>query len=68
MKAYVICCNDSIEFVVLDDEGKAKEKKEEMAKVDFERCKRQYILKEWEDYNEYRSIYYWHLHNVEYIS
>jgi len=61
MKAYIICCNDSVELVVLNDEGKAEGIKEEMAKADFKRSTT------WKDYEEYRNICYWHLHDVEYI-
>jgi hypothetical protein len=32
MKCYVICCNDSIEYVKIEDEYKARELMEEMEK------------------------------------
>lgn len=59
MKAYVICCNDSVEYVVLDDEEKANKKKEELAEKHFNSCKWSY-----KDYEEYRKLAYWHLHDV----
>jgi hypothetical protein len=60
MKVHVICCNDSVEFAVIDDEEKAKEKMKELKAAYFERVK-------WHFRNEkdYAARTYWHIHTVE---
>ena len=63
MTAYVICCNDAVEFVVLDDKDKAKKTLEALAKDEFDNNRYGVICK---DYKDYRSQYYWHIHTVEY--
>ena len=62
MKAYVICSNDKIETVILNDEKKANKKMEELAKEDY--IKKAYHFATYEDY---QSIIYWHLHAVDCI-
>lgn len=59
MKVHVICSNDSIESVFLGDEKDAKEVLEEHAKADYVKSCGSI------SYEEYRSIYYWHLHTVD---
>lgn len=60
MDAHVICCNDSVEFVVLNDEAKAKTKLEEL-RTDY------YARHKWHFKNEaeYRIRCYWHIHTVK---
>ena len=60
MKAHVICMNDSVEFVVIDDEAKAEEVKEELAKSYYERQPWR-----WSSYEEYQHLCFWHLHTVD---
>jgi len=57
--AHVICCNDSVEFVVIDNEVAAKDKIQELAEEN-------YVRNRWnfKSYEEYRKIYYWHIHSV----
>ena len=61
MDAYVICCNDSIEHVVLDRETIANIKLVKLKKDFFERNKFNY-----KDFAEYEHLCYWHLHHVAY--
>jgi hypothetical protein len=63
--AHVICANDSVEAVVLDDEVKANEEKERFAKVAFEEHQRHGGRARTE--KAYRALVYWHLHSVEVI-
>jgi len=63
MKAYVICCNDSIEYVVLDSSIVANTKKEELKKEHFTKNKHAF-----DDYESYEHRCYWHLHEVPYGS
>ena len=54
----VICCNDSIECAVA--EGADKDAVlDRMAKKHYDRSKHNY-----ESYEEYRKICYWHFHEV----
>lgn len=72
MKAHVICCNDSVEFVVLYDEEKAKAKLEQLARNDFNRQPYGWTIgtshigtdAEWK---AYRHRCYWHIHTVEVV-
>lgn len=64
--AHVICANDSVEAVVLDDEVKANEEKERLAKEAYARFKREQGRTTSE--KEYRQIVYWHLHSVEVLA
>lgn len=61
-KAHVICCNNSVKYVVLDDTVKAEEKLEQLSRKDYE----EHATPLFEDYNEYRSSYYWHIQTVDY--
>ncbi len=56
-KAFVICCNDSIEFVVLNDEEKAKKKIKELENE---------FLKNLNHYDMFDDNYYWHYHECKY--
>lgn len=60
-EAYVICCNDSVEAVVLNDKSRAEEKMELLAQAHYNRNPGN-----WESYESYRQLCYWHLHDVEY--
>lgn len=62
MKAYVICCNDSVEYVVLNDEDAANIKKEELKNEYFEKNKHHLF----DGYESYERICYWHLQDVSY--
>ncbi len=58
--AHVICCNDSVEYVVVDDEAAAEIKKDELSKRDYDtRYKWTYPT-----YEEYKHTLYWHIHSV----
>lgn len=61
MKAYVICCNDSVEFVVLNSEEKANIKKDALKEEHFERNKHTFKNRE-----QYENRCFWHLHDVSY--
>ena len=61
-KAYVICCNDSIEHVVIGDCHKA----EEMCKTlerEYFKNQRVYPLCTWKDYVH---IFHWYIQPVSY--
>ncbi len=60
MKAHVICCNDGIEFVVIDDKEKAKEKLAELRDAYYERNKFAF-----ENQEAYKSQCYWHIYTVK---
>lgn len=62
MKAHVICCNDSIEYVVLDDEPLAIGKMLELKNAYFERNKWAFNG----DQEAYNRRCYWHIHTVGY--
>ncbi len=63
MIAYIICCNDSIKAVVVDD-GKRAEIEMEKRKKDM--YEKQY---KWTDsFNEYGSRLYWHIHEQEVLT
>ena len=58
----VICCNDSVEAVVLPTSKKpSREIKESLAEGHYGR------LKTSDTYGEYRSHYYWHIHTVPFF-
>jgi len=61
MTAYIICCNDGTEYVVLQDEAKAKAKMAELKEAYYRRQKWSFNSRE-----EYNIRCYWHLHEVEY--
>jgi len=56
MDAYVICCNDSVEFVVIDDEARAEAKLQELRVA--------YDLKN-PPQHKYSAPRYWHIHTVD---
>lgn len=56
--AYVICCNDSIKCVTLD-ETLAEKLKTELSLKYYESTRGAY-----EDYAEYEQICYWHIHEA----
>lgn len=56
--AYVICCNDSVEFVVIGSEEEAEKKLLVLKEEDRQKvCNRD--IKE-----DYNRCYYWHIHEV----
>jgi hypothetical protein len=69
--AHVICCNDSVEYVVLGSLMRANEKMEELARAMYERQGEAH----WRDqmrystakspYAAFRDRCYWHIHTVE---
>jgi len=74
MQAHVICCNDSVEHVVIGTEAQAQTKLEELRAADFERNKWSYqevrglsnpsvVLQTREDV--YKHRYYWHIHTAD---
>lgn len=61
-KAHVICCNNSVKYVLLDDPIKAEEKLEQLSRTDYE----EHATPLFRDYNEYRRSNYWHIQSVDY--
>lgn len=59
MNVHVICNNDSVEFAVVNDEKRAKEKMIELKDAYFERNKWNF-----RDREEYETRCYWHVHAV----
>ena len=60
MQVHVICCNDSVEFAVIDDEEKAKVKMAELRAAYYERNKWSF-----RDETEYAARCYWNIHTVD---
>jgi hypothetical protein len=60
MIAYVICANDSIKAVVLDDEEKALKESKKFADEYFKTHSFNF-----RDRAEYDHLVFWHLHEVE---
>lgn len=60
--AYVICCNDRIEKVVMMDPTKAALRKGQLRQAHYDRVLKEGIVKNWTDY---KAIYYWHIHEKE---
>jgi hypothetical protein len=64
MIAHVICCNDSVEGVVVEGE--------DIANLAMEKAKRAYFEKrKWawpEGYESYERQCYWHIHTVPCLS
>jgi len=60
MEVHVICCNDSVEFAVIGDQEKAKEKMAELSAAHFKKNKWSF-----RDNDEYRIRCYWHIHTVD---
>jgi hypothetical protein len=61
--AYVICCNDSTEAVVLDDEKRAANMIDPLARVHYARQGQWGGIGQ-RTYKEYRAMFYWHIHLV----
>ena len=59
---YVICCNDSVEAVVVDDEKLAKKELERLAKKHYDSFFE--LTHPMETYVAYRRQHYWHIHSV----
>jgi hypothetical protein len=59
-KVHVICCNDSVEYAVIDDERKAKAKLKELKNTYYENNKYCFNC----SIEEYDIRYYWHIHTV----
>lgn len=57
---HVICCNDSVEFAVVEDEEQAKAKLEELRATYFERNRWNF-----RDKDDYQRRCYWHIHTVD---
>jgi hypothetical protein len=66
--AYVICCNDSIEFIVIDDYEKAEMKLSELRNKYRNDWLKKYIDTSMFDfyYKQYNNSFFWHIHTVEY--
>ena len=60
-EAHVICCNDNVESVFLGDEKDAEDILEKRAKTAYEESFG------YHSYEDYRDIFYWHLHTVDLI-
>lgn len=60
MTAYIICMNDSMSAVVLDDEEKAITEMGILKKKYWEKHSWFYT-----DYKEYSHLAYWHIHEAE---
>lgn len=58
--AYVICINDSVEHVVIDDDQLAEKKLAELKAAYWERNKWSF-----RDLESYEAICYWHIHTVD---
>ena len=59
MKAHVICCNDSVQHVVIGSEEQAEKKRKELKKSYFKRNKHNFNSAE-----EYALQCFWHIHTV----
>ncbi len=60
MEVHVICCNDRVEFAVIENEDLAKSKMEELSASYFETVRHSF-----KDENEYKKRLYWHIHTVD---
>ena len=60
MEVHVICCNDSSEFAVIQDEEKAKAKMFELRAEYYERLKGSF-----KDEAEYKTRCHWYIRTVE---
>lgn len=58
MIAYVICMNDAIEGVVVNDEKQAKKKMEELCKQYYESMRKSMQGSLWLSYDEYKDQCY----------
>jgi hypothetical protein len=63
---YVICCNDKVEAAVLNDEKFAEQEIERLSKLEWEKLRPNFRHDRFkpQNYKEYRSRHYWHLHTV----
>lgn len=59
MDAHVICCNDRIETVVLEDEARAQTILEGLRDRHYEQRRWQHP-----NFEHYRRIFFWHIHSV----
>ena len=57
--AYVICCNDAVEYVVVNDENLAKEEMAKLKIAYFEKNKWHF-----KDEESYDTECYWHIHMI----
>lgn len=67
MIAHVICCNDAIEAVVLDDEDRAKQVLATLKEAYWERHKESF-QESWghkDPRRNYEARCYWHIHSVD---
>lgn len=62
MKAFVICNNDSVEGIVIDDEELAEDIKLKLKQAHFSRPDTKWHYRGYEDYS---YINYWHIHEAE---
>jgi len=63
--ASVICCDDSVEAVVLDDKA-VRDVLEKLARTHYQHSYINYGFRI--AYTEYRSKHYWHTHRVKVLS
>jgi len=61
MTAYVICANNVVEFVILDDEKKAKRKSKELEDKHWEEVQYSFLNR-----TEYHGAICWYIYSVEY--
>lgn len=61
MKIHVICCNDSIEYAVIESKEFAEKKLHELSDAFYEASKDHFGR----DRLKYLNTYYWHIHTVE---
>lgn len=59
-KAHVICCNDSIELVVIDNVELADRRLKELRDAYYERSRWN-----WQNREHYECVCYWHIHVVD---
>lgn len=59
MLVYLVCCNDRVEYAVINDENKAEKKMEELKRIDYREKAAFYS-----SVDEYNSICFWHTHAV----
>lgn len=60
--AYIICLNDSTEFVILNDNKFANKHMENLKKEYWDKNKFSF-----KDYEEYETRCFWHIHSTKYI-
>jgi hypothetical protein len=62
--AYIVCVNDSMQAVILNDQKFAQEQVDVLAKAYFDTRKPTGFDGRSMSYTEFRHQYYWHLHEV----